>query len=59
MIDASFSTLQPEDEPCVGEVGLFPLYLGASDRLLNADHHQVYFEGMPIVNGMVGMLYTL
>ncbi|CAN0901436.1 Probable CoA ligase CCL12 [Linum grandiflorum] len=42
----------PDDEPCVGEVGLFPLYLGASDRLLNADHHQVYFKGMPIVKGM-------
>ncbi|MED6108813.1 putative CoA ligase ccl12 [Stylosanthes scabra] len=37
----------PEGVPCVGEVGLFPLSLGASDRLLNADHDRVYFRGMP------------
>ncbi|MED6158043.1 putative CoA ligase ccl12 [Stylosanthes scabra] len=37
----------PEGAPCVGEVGLFPLSLGASDRLLNADHDRVYFRGMP------------
>ncbi|XP_023533695.1 probable acyl-activating enzyme 18, peroxisomal [Cucurbita pepo subsp. pepo] len=42
----------PEDQACVGEIGLFPLYLGASDRLLNADHHEVYFKGMPIYKGM-------
>ncbi|OMO57870.1 AMP-dependent synthetase/ligase [Corchorus olitorius] len=30
----------PDDKPCVGEVGLFPLYLGATDRLLNADHEE-------------------
>ncbi|KAJ1426115.1 AMP-dependent synthetase/ligase [Sesbania bispinosa] len=43
----------PEDVPCVGEVGLFPLSLGASDRLLNADHEKVYFKGMPIYKGKV------
>ncbi|GAY58054.1 putative acyl-activating enzyme 18 (peroxisomal) [Citrus sinensis] len=43
----------PDDQPCVGEVGLFPLYLGATDRLLNADHEEVYFSGMPIYKGMV------
>ncbi|KAK7247118.1 hypothetical protein RIF29_41995 [Crotalaria pallida] len=43
----------PEDGSCVGEVGLFPLYLGATDRLLNADHEKVYFKGMPIYNGKV------
>ncbi|KAL3609050.1 hypothetical protein D5086_000070 [Populus alba] len=42
----------PDDMPCVGEVGLFPLYLGASDRLLNADHDKVYFKGMPMYKGM-------
>ncbi|KAJ9183134.1 hypothetical protein P3X46_007039 [Hevea brasiliensis] len=42
----------PDDQPCVGEVGLFPLYLGASDRLLNADHYKVYFKGMPMFKGM-------
>ena len=44
---------QRDDETCVGEVGLLPLYLGATDRLLNADHEKVYFEGMPMYNGMV------
>ncbi|XVF04549.1 hypothetical protein REPUB_Repub05bG0093100 [Reevesia pubescens] len=42
----------PDDKACVGEVGLFPLYLGATDRLLNADHEEVYFKGMPTYNGM-------
>ncbi|KAK1586660.1 hypothetical protein Q3G72_004748 [Acer saccharum] len=42
----------PDDQPCVGEVGLFPLYLGATDRLLNADHDEVYFRGMPMYKGM-------
>ncbi|GAU39840.1 hypothetical protein TSUD_68880 [Trifolium subterraneum] len=43
----------PENVPCVGEVGLLPLSLGASDRLLNADHDAVYFKGMPMYNGKV------
>lgn len=34
-------------------MGLFPLYFGASDRLLNADHDKVYFDGMPIYKGRV------
>ncbi|XVF88932.1 hypothetical protein PTKIN_Ptkin19aG0090700 [Pterospermum kingtungense] len=42
----------PDDKACVGEVGLFPLYLGATDSLLNADHEEVYFKGMPTYNGM-------
>ncbi|GER50673.1 acetyl-coenzyme A synthetase [Striga asiatica] len=41
----------PDDEPCVGEVGLLPLYMGATDRLLNADHDEVYFKGMPMYKG--------
>ncbi|TKY60008.1 acyl-activating enzyme 18 [Spatholobus suberectus] len=43
----------PEDVSCVGEVGLFPLYMGATDRLLNADNEEVYFKGMPIYKGKV------
>ncbi|XVE70407.1 hypothetical protein DITRI_Ditri10aG0070100 [Diplodiscus trichospermus] len=42
----------PDDKACCGEVGLFPLYLGATDGLLNADHDEVYFKGMPTSNGM-------
>ncbi|KAH6814385.1 acyl-activating enzyme 18 [Perilla frutescens var. frutescens] len=41
----------PDDQPCVGEVGIFPIYMGASDRLLNADHEEVYFKGMPMYKG--------
>lgn len=44
-------TPYPDDIPCSGEVGLFPLYFGATDRLLNADHDKVYFDGMPIYKG--------
>ncbi|KAJ4972219.1 hypothetical protein NE237_005318 [Protea cynaroides] len=43
----------PDDKPCVGEVGLFPVYMGASDRLLNANHEEVYFKGMPMYKGML------
>ncbi|XP_015878808.2 probable CoA ligase CCL12 [Ziziphus jujuba] len=42
----------PEDEACTGEVGLIPIYMGATDRLLNADHEKVYFKGMPLYKGM-------
>ncbi|KAJ0982740.1 hypothetical protein J5N97_010995 [Dioscorea zingiberensis] len=42
----------PDDQPCVREVDLFPLYMGASNRLLNADHKKVYFNGMPTYRGM-------
>ncbi|THU73031.1 hypothetical protein C4D60_Mb04t18500 [Musa balbisiana] len=42
----------PDDQPCVGEVGLFPIYMGSTDRLLNADHKKVYFDGMPTYKGM-------
>ncbi|XP_009623329.1 probable CoA ligase CCL12 isoform X1 [Nicotiana tomentosiformis] len=43
----------PDDQACVGEVGLFPTYMGATDRLLNADHEKVYFEGMPMYKDML------
>ncbi|KAK2972564.1 hypothetical protein RJ640_022415 [Escallonia rubra] len=42
----------PDDQACVGEVGLFPIYMGATDRLLNDDHEEVYFKGMPMYKGM-------
>ncbi|EXB71431.1 putative acyl-activating enzyme 18 [Morus notabilis] len=41
-----------DEQPCTGEVGLFPLYMGATYRLLNADHEKVYFKGMPLFKGM-------
>lgn len=34
-----------------GEVALLPPMLGTSNRLLNRDHHAVYFEGMPLGPG--------
>ncbi|OEL13722.1 putative acyl-activating enzyme 18, peroxisomal [Dichanthelium oligosanthes] len=44
-------TPYPDDVPCAGEVGLFPLYFGATNWLLNADHDKVYFDAMPIYKG--------
>ncbi|KAL3691885.1 hypothetical protein R1sor_005536 [Riccia sorocarpa] len=41
----------PDEQPCVGEVGIYPVFLGASNHLLNADHHKVYFQGMPLYKG--------
>jgi acetyl-CoA synthetase len=32
----------------VGEIALVAPMLGSSQTLLNADHHKVYFEGMPL-----------
>ncbi|KAF9603859.1 hypothetical protein IFM89_038117 [Coptis chinensis] len=49
----------PNDQPCVGEVGLFPIYMGATDRLVNADHEEVYFKGMPMYKGMVRIIHCL
>ncbi|KAL5563556.1 hypothetical protein UlMin_033303 [Ulmus minor] len=42
----------PDDQACTGEVGLFPLHMGATNRLLNADHDKVYYKGMPNYKGM-------
>ncbi|XP_073004994.1 probable CoA ligase CCL12 isoform X1 [Typha latifolia] len=42
----------PNDQPCIGEVGLFPVLLGATNQLLNADHKKVYFDGMPTYRGI-------
>jgi acyl-coenzyme A synthetase/AMP-(fatty) acid ligase len=41
----------PEDQPCIGEVGLVAVNFGASSILLNADHEQVYYAGMPTYEG--------
>ncbi|GLT55377.1 hypothetical protein SLA2020_285060 [Shorea laevis] len=43
----------PENVPGIGELALYPLMFGASDTLLNADHHDVYFKGMPFWKGRV------
>ncbi|GAB4856125.1 Probable CoA ligase ccl12 [Ancistrocladus abbreviatus] len=45
-------TPYPDDQACEGEVALFPRIMGATDRLLNADHEEVYFKGMPMFEGM-------
>ena len=31
-------------EQCSGELAITPPFLGASQTLLNADHHKVYFQ---------------
>ncbi|KAI5081101.1 hypothetical protein GOP47_0004284 [Adiantum capillus-veneris] len=42
----------PPDEAGVGEVALDPIFLGGSKILLNADHYDVYFKGMPCFKGL-------
>ncbi|KAH7446660.1 hypothetical protein KP509_01G067300 [Ceratopteris richardii] len=41
----------PDNQPCLGELALMPT-LGESHTLLNADHNKIYYEGMPLYNGM-------
>ncbi|PKA65815.1 putative acyl-activating enzyme 17, peroxisomal [Apostasia shenzhenica] len=43
----------PQKIPAVGELALVPTMLGASSTLLNADHYDVYFKGMPVWEGKV------
>ncbi|KAI8013115.1 putative acyl-activating enzyme 17, peroxisomal [Camellia lanceoleosa] len=43
----------PPIVPGIGELALGPLMFGASNTLLNADHYNVYFKGMPVWNGKV------
>ncbi|XP_022973202.1 probable acyl-activating enzyme 17, peroxisomal [Cucurbita maxima] len=43
----------PQNMPGIGELALGPFLFGASCTLLNADHYDVYFKGMPRWNGMV------
>ena len=44
---------QPKNKPGIGELALGPLMFGASKTLLNSDHYDVYFKGMPLWNGKV------
>ncbi|KAL8141863.1 hypothetical protein V2J09_014895 [Rumex salicifolius] len=41
----------PENKAGIGELALGPLMLGASSKLLNANHYKVYFEGMTVWDG--------
>lgn len=43
----------PTNVPGVGELALSPLMFGASSSLLNANHYNVYFKGMPSWKGKV------
>ncbi|KAG6745874.1 hypothetical protein POTOM_050384 [Populus tomentosa] len=43
----------PQNIPGMGELALGPLMFGASSTLLNADHYNVYFKGMPLWNGKI------
>ncbi|XP_058112317.1 probable acyl-activating enzyme 17, peroxisomal [Magnolia sinica] len=43
----------PQTVPGIGELALDPTMFGASSTLLNANHHDVYFSGMPVWNGKV------
>ncbi|KOM40254.1 hypothetical protein LR48_Vigan04g045200 [Vigna angularis] len=43
----------PQNVSGIGELALGSLMLGASNTLLNADHYDVYFKGMPLLNGKV------
>lgn len=38
---------RPAPDGVPGELALIPPMLGSSSRLLNRDHHEVYFAGMP------------
>lgn len=43
----------PNNVPGIGELALGPNILGASAILLNANHYDVYFKGMPKWNGKI------
>ncbi|XP_028082035.1 probable acyl-activating enzyme 17, peroxisomal isoform X1 [Camellia sinensis] len=45
--------INPPIVPGIGELALGPLMFGDSNTLLNADHYNVYFKGMPVWNGKV------
>ncbi len=45
----SFYILDEDNKPCDnGELFLVPPSIGLSTKLLNKDHHEVYYEGTPI-----------
>lgn len=41
----------PDNQPCIGELTLMPMF-GASHSLLNGDHNKIYYEDMPMHKGM-------
>ncbi|CAN6217514.1 unnamed protein product [Urochloa humidicola] len=43
----------PQDSVGIGELALDPVLFGSSTTLLNADHQEVYFNGMPEWNGKI------
>ncbi|KAL6846636.1 hypothetical protein ACP4OV_024084 [Aristida adscensionis] len=43
----------PQDAAGIGELALDPILFGSSTTLLNANHHDVYFKGMPERNGKI------
>ncbi|KAJ9174109.1 hypothetical protein P3X46_017172 [Hevea brasiliensis] len=43
----------PHNVPVMGELALGPLMFGASSSLLNANHYNVYYKGMPVWNGKI------
>lgn len=47
-VGSAFVILDDDGKPCdEGELALIPPMLGSSERLLNRDHHEVYFADMP------------
>jgi len=52
ILDSSGNPL-PQDSVGIGELALDPILFGSSTTLLNADHQEVYFNGMPEWNGKV------
>eukprot|EP00252_Welwitschia_mirabilis_P004641 TRINITY_DN14944_c0_g1_i1.p1 TRINITY_DN14944_c0_g1~~TRINITY_DN14944_c0_g1_i1.p1 ORF type:complete len:739 (+),score=151.86 TRINITY_DN14944_c0_g1_i1:56-2272(+) len=43
----------PKEQNGIGELALDPSIFGSSTRLLNANHYDVYFKGMPRHNGKI------
>jgi len=52
ILDSSGNPL-PQDSVGIGELALDPILFGSSTTLLNADHQEVYFNGMPEWNGRI------
>nr|CAB3453281.1 unnamed protein product [Digitaria exilis] len=52
ILDSSGNPM-PQDSVGIGELALDPVLFGSSTTLLNADHQEVYFNGMPEWNGKV------
>ncbi|ONM54731.1 putative acyl-activating enzyme 17 peroxisomal [Zea mays] len=52
ILDSSGNPL-PQDSVGIGELALDPTLFGSSTTLLNADHQEVYFNGMPEWHGKI------